>query len=79
MKLILIRIVLISTAETSYAKEWRGIVPLRSTRSDVVRLLNQCSDQMEACRFTLETENVHILFSGGLPAAYHECAKRLPP
>ncbi|HEX6648335.1 MAG TPA: hypothetical protein VF075_02305 [Pyrinomonadaceae bacterium] len=36
MKLILITILLISAAETSYAKEWRGIVPLRSTRSDVV-------------------------------------------
>jgi WG repeat protein/PKD domain-containing protein len=79
MKVILITILLLSGSETSYAKEWRGIVPLRSTRSDVVRLLNQCSDQIEACRFTLETENVHILFSGGLAAAYHECAKRLPP
>ncbi|HEX6728946.1 MAG TPA: hypothetical protein VF074_03000, partial [Pyrinomonadaceae bacterium] len=70
---------LLAASELSYAKEWRGLVPLRSTRSDVVQLLNQCSDQREACRFTLNTENVHILFSGGLPPEYGGCATRLPP
>ena len=47
-----------------FAKEWRGIAPLRSTRADVVRLFNQCSDQAEACTFSLAQEEVYILFSG---------------
>lgn len=79
MKLIVSTILLLGSIESAYAREWRGIVPLRSTRSDVVRLFNQCSDQVEACRFTLENENVHILFSGGLPAYHRDCATRLPP
>ena len=75
-----VAILLVAVAsESSYAKEWRGLVPLRSTRTDVVRLMNQCSDQKEACRFTLEKENVYILFSGGLSTKYGECATRLPP
>ena len=65
--------------EGCFAKEWRGIAPLRSTRADVVRLLNQCSEQMEACAFNLAQEEVYILFSGGLGDGYNECAKRLSP
>ena len=61
------------------AKEWRGLVPLRSTRTDVVRLMGQCSEQREACRFTLESEDVYILFSRGLATKYAECAERIPP
>lgn len=76
-KAILSAFVLLGGLQSVYAKEWRGLVPLQSTRSDVIRLLNQCSDQKEACRFTLETERVHILFSGGLPAGDSECAARL--
>ena len=78
-RLILITILLLGAAKLSYAMEWKGIVPLRSTRSDVVRLLNQCSDQIQACRFTLDNEDVHILFSGGLSDHYQVCATRLPP
>jgi hypothetical protein len=70
---------LLLVATDSYAREWRGITPLKSTRADVVRLLNQCADQKEACRFTLEQEHVHILFSGGLQPEYGECAARLAP
>lgn len=61
------------------AKPWRGIEPFRSTRSDVVHLLNRCLDQKEACSFTLEKEQVYILFSSGLDSEYRESAwaKRL--
>lgn len=72
-------LLLLAAADCSFAKEWRGLTPLRSTRADVVRLLNECSDQKEACAFTLGDENVYILFSGGLTNDYRECAKRLPP
>ena len=75
---ILSAFLLLGGLQSTYAKEWRGLVPLQSTRSDVVRLLNQCADQKEACRFTLETEKVHILFSGGLPADFPGCARLLP-
>lgn len=78
-RVILITIVLLSAAEVSYAMDWKGIVPLRSTRSDVVRLLNQCSDQIQACRFTLDNQDIHILFSAGLSDDYQKCATRLPP
>ena len=78
-RVILITILLLGAAKLSPASEWRGIVPLRSTRSDVVRLLNQCSDQIQACRFKLDSEDVHILFSAGLSDYYHQCATRLPP
>lgn len=65
-------------SNASQAKEWQGLEPLRSTRTDVIRLVNQCSDQTEACRFKLEKEDVYILFSGGLGTKYTECAARLP-
>jgi hypothetical protein len=76
--ILLIALVLLS-AERSFAKDWRGITPLRSTRADVIRLLNQCSDQREACVFSLAQEDVYILFSGGLGDEYVECSKSLPP
>lgn len=66
-------------AQGGVAKEWRGIAPLRSTRADVVRLLNQCSEQKEACAFSLAQEKVYIFFSGGLRDDEDECARRLPP
>ena len=72
-------LLLLISANVAFAREWRGIVPLRSTRADVVRLLNQCADQREACRFTVGTEDVHILFSGGLTAEHPECASGLTP
>lgn len=75
----LITLLLLGTAKLLYAREWRGIVPLRSTRADVVRSFNQCSDQIQACRFRFGDEDVHILFSGGLSDEYHTCATRLPP
>lgn len=70
---------LLLAAQDCFAKEWRGIAPLRSTRADVVRLLKQCSDQIEACAFSLAQEEVYILFSGGLSEKEEECARRLPP
>lgn len=66
-------------AQGCFAKEWRGITPLRSTRADVIRLLNQCSQQVEACAFSSAKEEVYILFSGGLTAKEEDCARRLPP
>ena len=66
-----------SVKNSAEAKEWRGLTPLHSTRADVIRLLNQCSNQREACRFSLEGESVYILFAAGLTSDYAECAERL--
>jgi len=71
-------LLLLAASEYAVAKEWRGIIPLRSTRADVIGLFNQCSELREACSFTLENEKVYMLFSGGLPDDYDDCAKRLP-
>ena len=59
------------------AREWRGIVPLHSTRSDVVRLFSACSDANDSCRFEVGNEEVYILFSSELISEDAECAKKL--
>src|SRR5437870_3521560 len=70
---------LLVISSSLFAKTWHGIEPLQSTRSDVIRVLNQCSDQKEACVFTLDNEDIYILFSGGLSDKYSACTQRLPP
>jgi hypothetical protein len=61
----------------SYAKEWRGITPARSTRSDVVRLLDQCSDPEARCDFSSDEGEVFIVFSGA-SGDYFKCTAQLP-
>ena len=78
LRIVLVTVFALVVVPTAVGKEWRGITPLQSTRSDVVRLWNQCSDQIEACVFTLDREDVYILFSGGLHDIYQGCAKSLP-
>lgn len=47
-------------------KEWRGIVPLHSTRNDVVRLLGPPNDTNDLRSiYRTEKEDVYIVFSGG--------------
>jgi hypothetical protein len=61
-------------------KEWRGIVPLHSTRADVVRLFGGCSDSDGGCKFSVGNEEAYIVFSNGVVVSeYHECARKLPP
>src|SRR5258706_9576621 len=55
--------VILVAADLVNAEGWRGIVPLRSTREDVIRLFGQCSDYADGCRFSLPTEDVYIAFS----------------
>jgi len=76
---ILCALLFCGVVRLSYAKDWRGLIPLRSTRADVVRMFGQCSDQKEACRFTLGDEEVYMLFSGGLASDYRECVTSLQP
>src|SRR5690242_8178161 len=47
------------------AKEWRGILPLRSSKIDVVRVLGPSPDSNEIRSvYHLENEDVLIVFSG---------------
>jgi hypothetical protein len=78
-RLLLLLLIAVVWARVSTAKAWRGIEPLHSTRADVIRLLNQCVNEREACEFTIESEEVHILFSGGLSDDFADCMTRLPP
>lgn len=46
-------------------KEWRGIIPLHSTRNDVVRLLGRPDDTNDLRSiYRTEKEEVYIVFSG---------------
>ena len=79
-----ILIVLVSVTATTMqvaAKPWRGIEPLRSTKADVIRLFNQCNDDLRICSFELEHERVSIHFSSPLRTrdTRYACVKELPP
>ena len=56
-----------------HAKAWRGIEPLVSTRSDVIRAFKECSDQAEACKFTIDNQDIYIGFFAGLIAEDTHC------
>lgn len=64
-------------AAVAQAKEWRGIVPLRSTRADVARLHGPCADPKLRCEFNSENWRVYVVFSSG--DDYVDCARLLPP
>src|SRR6476620_4378679 len=59
------------------AKEWRGVVPLHSTRADVARLFSECVDTKGGCSFTRGNEQVLMIFSG--ESGFKECPEKLPP
>jgi hypothetical protein len=55
--------VVVGSANTSVAKGWRAIVPLHSTRQDVVRDFGHCNDSEPSCEFNHANEFVHIEFA----------------
>lgn len=61
VKIILALACILSSYASANAKDWQGIVPLYSIRADVIRLLNQCSEHNEACKFETDSEAVYIL------------------
>lgn len=67
-----------SFAREMQAREWRGIVPLHSTRADVVRLFgSSCSEGEGRCMFRVGNEQVLIVFSS-VRSEFHACEKELP-
>jgi hypothetical protein len=49
------------------AKEWRGIVPLHSSRADVERLLGGASEKKQLTTYQTEQEAVSVLYASGPP------------
>ncbi len=56
---------LVAFSQTTTAQKWRGIVPLRSTRADVERLLGS-NVKSGGVVYELEDENVSVVYSSGL-------------
>ena len=46
------------------AKLWRGITPLQSTAKDAVKQWPECKETETRCQFTVEDQQVMIIFSG---------------
>jgi hypothetical protein len=55
--------VIVGSANTSIAKGWRAIVPLHSTRQDIVRAFGHCNNSDPSCEFNYDNELVHIEFA----------------
>ena len=71
-------VLLLILAVQAQAKSWRGIVPLRSNRDDVARVVNQpISSDTVRFRYEAPTEVVEFLFSGR-EAYASDCEKALP-
>lgn len=59
------------------AKDWRGIVPLKSTRSDVTRILDESPDANNIrANYDLDEGHIYIVFAS--EDAYYDCVKKLP-
>lgn len=64
-------------APNALAKEWRGIVPLHSTKADVARVFGRC-DRDSGCQVRIGNEEAFFVFSNGT-IGNTKCAKDLPP
>lgn len=63
----------IAAAETK-GKSWRQITPLHSTAKDVATMSQACEKSETRCQFTLEGQEVMIIFSGSTIGVL-ECTK----
>ncbi len=68
---------LLSLAGSAEAKAWRGIVPMVSTRTNVLQALGDGTDPKDrGGRFDFQNENVFIVYSNDHNS--NECVGRLP-
>ena len=72
-RIVLVISALMVTAQHVCAEEWRGLIPLKSTRADVVRVFGECTEKETYCEFTIEKEDIIIQFASpnncsGVPA-----------
>jgi len=75
LKLIGLCALLLCSADTLRAKEWRGIVPLKSTRADVEKLLGKPN---QLGRYELENERVHFYYATGSCNKLESCVCFVP-
>jgi hypothetical protein len=66
----------IARTPDTFARTWREITPLRSTAQDVVKLSQECEKAETRCQFTVEDQEVMVVFSGSKIGAL-EC-ERVP-
>src|SRR5438874_13663950 len=70
---------LLTFVSNAEGKAWHAIVPLQSTRADVVKALGEGIDSKNpGARFNLQTEDVYIAYSCKEPYG-DECLRLLPP
>lgn len=71
-------LLLLLTGETHHtvAKSWGQITPLRSSADDVTKMWESCKETETRCQFTLEDQEVTIVFSGS-KIGFLEC-ERVP-
>src|SRR4029077_5440941 len=67
---LLVLLILFSNDLRASAKDWRGIAPLRSTRSDVERLLGKPN---ESGRYQFPREKARITYSTGVCDRKENC------
>ena len=65
MRILLTLFLVSALAVTSYAKDWRGITPLQSTRADVEKLLGHSANDGYAVTYPVGGEVVTIVYSSG--------------
>ena len=70
-KILSLICVTLSLTGTPQAKEWRGIVPLHSTRADVERLLGLPFDEGNIISsYRLKDDVVEVIYAKGLPCEH---------
>lgn len=62
-----------------FGARWHGIVPLQSSRADVVRTFHKCAESEKPCSFRVKHWNVDIEFSDKWPADFEPCPSALQP
>jgi hypothetical protein len=76
-KLLFLAAIILCLSQSSNAKDWRGLIPLHSTRDDVIRLLGPSPGGNDIrVTYSLEKEDVHIVFSSDEP--YPRCSSGVP-
>src|SRR5215813_9935169 len=61
---VALTLLFIARLPATLAKPWRGITPLRSTAQDVAKFSRACLETETRCQFTLEEQEVMVIFSG---------------
>ena len=62
-KLLFLAAIILRLSQSSNAKDWRGLIPLHSTRDDVTRLLGPSPDANNIrARYSLERRRIYRVF-----------------